>query len=399
MKIDFSNKDLYNYKYIPLLRNTKRYIFLMWWWWSGKSKFQAQKEIIKTFQKNRLICIRKVYWTLKDSCYSELIWVINDWSLQNFFDTTKSPLYIKNKITGSDILFKWLDDAEKIKSIKEPTRIWIEEATEINKEDFNQLDIRLRWNKKELQITCSYNPISDQHWLITDFWNYWSTNEVECIHSTYKDNRFVWQEQFEKVMNRLKEQDINMYNIYALWKPGKLIEWIIFNYTIINKIPEQARLKGYWLDFWYNDPTALIWIYEYNDNIILDEIIYKSYMNNQELINLMKALWVWNERIVWDHARPEAIDEIHKAGFDIIPCTKWKDSIINWIQLMKQYKIFITSNSNNLIKEFNNYTWSKDKNWNILDKPIDAFNHWIDASRYWINEFFAKEQEFNIYIW
>lgn len=396
---DFSNINLYNKKYIPLLNNKKRYIMLLWGWWSWKSRFEAQKEIIKTYNKsNRLIAVRKVADTLKDSVYAELTGVIKDWNLQWDFEITKSPLYIRNKLTWSDVLFRWMDDPEKIKSVSNPTRVWIEEATELNKWDFDQLDIRLRGNK-ELQLTCSYNPISDQHWLITDFWNFWTTEDVECLHSTYKDNRFVWHEQYEKVFERLKKQNPRLYDIYALGIPWQAIEGLIFDYKTIWTIPEEARLKGYWLDFWYNDPTALVAIYEYNDSIILDEVIYKSYMNNQDLVKLMKSLWVWNERIVWDNARPEAIDEIHKAWFDIIPCTKWKDSVINWIQLMKQYNLVITAHSSNLIKEFNNYTWIKDRNGWVLDKPIDAFNHWIDASRYWINEFYTKEQEFDIFIW
>lgn len=396
---DFSNINLYNTKYISLLNNKKRYIMLLWWGWSWKSRFEASKEIIKTYNKgNRLIAVRKVADTLKDSVYAELTGVIKEWGLQWDFEITKSPLYIKNKLTGSDILFRWMDDPEKIKSVSNPTRVWIEEATELNKADFDQLDIRLRWNK-ELQITCSYNPISDQHWLITDFWNFWSTDDVECLHSTYKDNRFVWHEQYEKVFERLRIQNPRLYDIYALGIPWSAVEWLIFDYTTIATIPEEARLRGYGLDFWYNDPTALIAIYEYNDSIIFDEVIYRSHLNNQQLAELMKAMWVWNERVVWDNSRPESIDELHKAWFDIIPCTKWKDSIINWIQLMKQYKLVITAKSSNLIKEFNNYTWSKDKNWNTLDKPIDAFNHWIDWVRYWVNEFYIKDTEFEIFIW
>jgi len=401
MRIDFSNKELYNQKYIYLIHNKKRYHFLMGWWWSWKSVFTAQKEIIKTFEKwNRLIAVRKVKDTLKDSCYSELVWIINQWWLKPFFEITKSPLYIKNTLTWSDILFRWLDDVEKLKSVKNPTRIWIEEATEISKEDFNQLDIRLRGENKELQISCTYNPVSDQHWLITDFWNYWTTDEVECLHSTYKDNKFVWQEQYNKVMERLKEQDLNMYNIYALWIPWKAIEWLIFSYEVIKEVPEEAKFKWYWLDFWYNDPTALIWCYEYNWSIILNEVFYKNNIITRDIIKFLQENNINKyDEIFWDNSRPEAIEEIYRAWFNCKPCTKWKDSIINWINTMKSYKILITWKSWNLIKEFNNYCWSKDKNKNFLDKPIDDFNHWIDASRYIINEKFKKNNTFDIAIW
>ena len=313
VKRDFSNKLLYNDKYIPIITNNKRYVFLMWWGWSWKSKFQAQKEIIMTYSKNRLLAVRKVKDTLKDSVYQELVSVINERWLKDDFNITQSPLYIQNKLTGSDILFRGMDDPEKIKSVSKPTRVWIEEATELNKQDFDQLDLRLRWSGN-LQITCSFNPISDQHRTITDFRNKWNTDDIECLHTTYKDNRFVWQEEYEKVMERLKKQDIRLYNIYALGIPWKAVEWLIFDkYTIIKEIPEEAKLKWYWLDFWYNDPMALIGIYEYEWKIILDEVLYKEHLTNKDFIEILKERNISNsDDIIWDNSRPESIEEIFK---------------------------------------------------------------------------------------
>lgn len=396
---DFSNPKLYNKKYIPLLQNDKRYIIMMWWAGSWKSRFEAQKEIIKTYNEwNKLLAVRKVKRTIKDSMYNELLTVIKERWLEGDFKWTKSPLEIKNKITGSNILFFGMDDPEKVKSVSNPTRVWIEEATELTKADFDQLDLRLRW-ESDLQITCTFNPISAEHRLIKEFRNHGDTEDVECLHSTYKDNRFVWHDRYEKVMQRLKEQDENMYKIYALWEPWQAVDGLIFDYTTIENIPEQARLKGYWLDFWYNDPSALIAIYEYNNDLILDEVIYQSQMTNQELCKLMKDKGVDDYvDIVWDNARPEAIEEIYKTGFNIYPCKKWKDSIVNGIQLMKQFNLRVTSHSSNLIKEFNNYTWAKDKKGDPLDKPIDLFNHGIDASRYGISSFFTKDEEIELFV-
>ena len=150
--IDFSNKDLYNPVYIPLLRNKKRYIFLKWWSWSGKSTFEAEKEIIQTYIPwNRLLWLRKVKDTIKESVFAELVGIIEMWWLQDHFQITKSPMYIKNLKTWSDIIFRWMDDPEKVKSIRRISRIWIEEATEFNLEDFQQLDLRLRWQKNILR--------------------------------------------------------------------------------------------------------------------------------------------------------------------------------------------------------------------------------------------------------
>lgn len=396
MEFDFKNRELFNYKYIPLFRNKKRYVFLMWGGWSWKSKFQAQKEIIKTFEYgSRLLGVRKVKDTIKDSVFAELTGVIDDWRLGEYFDITTSPMKITNKLTGSDCIFRGLDDVEKIKSVKGVTRVWLEEATEANKWDFDQLDIRLRWEGKELQLTCTYNPISDQHWLITDFWVFGSTDDIECLHSTYKDNRFVWQEQYDKVMERLKKQDINLYNIYALGIPWKAIEGLIFNYESIPEVPEGAKYHWPWLDFWYNDPTALIDVYEYNGDIILDERLFKNNMITRDIIAWLKDNDFDRQiEILWDNSRPEAIEEIYRAWFNCHPCIKWPDSIIEGINVMKAYKIYITARSANLRKEFDNYVWAKDKNGNALEKPIDDFNHGIDSARYKIFKNFKPQEEF-----
>lgn len=383
---DFSNRDLYNEVYIPLLRNKKRYIFMVGSGWSGKSSFQAQKEIIKSFEKWRLLGIRKVKDTIKESIYAELCWVIEDWGLEEYFEITKVPMYIRNKLTWYDFVFRWMDDPEKIKSIKWVTRVWIEEATELNKKDFDQIDLRLRW-EKELQITCTLNPIDEEHWINQDFYIYWSTPDVEIVHTTYKDNRFVWAE-YNKVMERLKVQDPRMYEIYALGKWWRAVEWLIFNFIEIDKVPEEAKFVNRWQDFWFtNDPSAFTSIYEWNGWLILDEEFYRTWMTNQDIIEMYKSIWVWlTDEIVADSSEPKSIEEIYRAWYNIIWAEKWPDSVMYWIQIMKQFTLYITKRSMNLKKEFKNYCYAKDKEWKAINKPIDAFNHAIDGVRYAITK-------------
>lgn len=201
----------------------KRYIFLIGGAGSGKSTFQAQKEVAKMFETNsRLLCIRKVHATLKESCFAELVGVIEEWKLTAYFDITRSPLYIRNKITGSDVLFRGMDNPEKIKSIRRVKRVWCEEATELNREDFNQLDLRLR-GSENLQLTCTFNPVDEDSWLNSDFCSKGNTEDVEILHTTYLDNRWA-DEKYRTVMERLKEQDPKMYAIYAKGLWGKAVE-------------------------------------------------------------------------------------------------------------------------------------------------------------------------------
>ena len=395
MIIDFSNPLLYNEKYISLLKNKKRYIFCVWSWWSWKSKFQAQKEIIKSFEKwNRCLCVRKVKDTIKESMFAELCWVINDWELLEYFTVTKSPMWIINNFTWSDFVFRWMDDPEKVKSIKWVTRVWIEEATELDKKDFDQIDLRLRW-EKELQITCTLNPIDENHWINQDFYIHWSSHDVEILHTTYLDNRFVW-EKYQKVMDRLKIQNFKMYQIYALWLWWRALEGLIYEYETIVSIPEEAKFLWYWLDFWFTHPACLVWIYEWNGWVIINEMFHKSWMINNDIVNFLKENNVnSNDVIYWDNSRPEAIEEIYRAWFNCKPCNKWKDSVINWINLMKGLKLYITSKSWWVIKDFNNYIWATDKNWKPLnDTPVKMFDDGPDASRYCITEFFWNEETF-----
>ena len=348
---------------------------MMGWWWSGKSKFEAQREVIESFEAwNRLLGVRKVKDTIKDSIFAELCGVINGWGMASYFTITSSPMRIVNNLSGSDIIFRWLDDVEKIKSVSWVTRIWLEEATEADKKDFDQLDIRLRGEGKKLQLTCTYNPVSDQNWLITDFWNYGSTDDVECIHSTYKDNRFVGQEQYDKVFERLKVQDPNMYQIYALGIPGKAVEGLIYSYNTIWSVPEEAKLLGYGLDFWYNHPACLAGLYEWNDGIIIDEEFHKNGMINGDIVAYLKENDISDSAdIIADNSRPEAIEEIYRGGFNCKPCKKWPDSVINGITAMKWHKLYITARSGGIKKDFDNYVWAKDKNGNPIDIPVKAF--------------------------
>ena len=397
---DFSNPEHYNEVYIPLFHSRMRYNFLMWWWGSGKSVGIAQNEIIKTYTPdNGLLGVRKVKDTIKESMYAELVWVIERWKIQAHFEIKVSPLYIRNKITWTDIIFRGMDDPEKVKSVHGRKRIWIEEASEFTKEDFNQLDLRLRWDG-ELQITASWNPIDEDHFLITDFWNKWTTDEQLCIHSTYLKNKFVWSE-YSKVMERLKEQDPRMYEIYALGKPGRRVEGQVFeNWEEIDSIPEEAKFVGRWLDWWFtNDPTAIIDVYEWNGWLILDEQLYRTNMTNPEIVAVLKSIGANPyDDIIGDSSEPKSIEEVSRAWFNIQWAKKWPDSVMFWIQVMKQFKIYITKRSTNLKKEFQNYVWKKDRNGKVLNAPIDLFNHGIDAVRYFVTyKYGSIEAEPSIY--
>lgn len=389
--VDFSNPELYNAVYIPIFSDKKRYLHLMGGWWSWKSVASAQNEVIKSFiPGNRVLWLRKVKDTIRESIFAQIVEIISLWWLTDQFTITTSPLYIKNNLTGSDFIFRGMDDPEKIKSVVNVTRVWAEEATEFTKKDFDQIDLRLRW-KKDLQIVLTYNPVDKDHWLNTDFWARGENADTTLIHTTYKDNKWAW-EQYEKVMARLKEQDPNMYKIYALGEWWNLVEWLIFTFELIDEVPEGAKLLWHGQDFGYtNDPSALVSVYQWNEGIILDERIYLTGLTNSDLVAQYKTKGIWtSDLIVADSSEPKSIEEIYRMGYNIQPVEKWPDSINFGIQTMKQQKLYVTKNSMNLIKELKNYCWAKDKNGLPVNKPIDLFNHLIDAARYFIMKHFKR---------
>lgn len=385
MLVDFSDKSLYNEKFIPLLHDNKRYNFLMWSAGSGKSVFVAQREIIKSYNKNnKLLCVRKVYATLRDSCFAELKWIANMRGLQDHFKFVTSPLSIENIKTGSQIIFRGMDDQEKIKSVQGVNRIWVEEATELTQQDFDQLDLRLR-GKDKMQITASFNPVNVDHFLNTKFWMMWDTDEQTLLHSTFLDNRFVW-EKYKQVMERLKLDNFDYYKIYALWERWDLQGRIFNKRNIIEQIPQNARLLWYWLDFWYSvDPASLVEIYMIDWVPLVNELIYKVWLTNTDLDELMRQLWVSKDYcIVADSAEPKSIEELSRMWWLIEPATKGKDSINYGINSMKQKGFNVTGSSSNLIKELRKYTRATNKTTGqILPKPVDVDDHAIDATRYY----------------
>lgn len=237
IKVNLHNlPKLANDKFYPLFMDRNRYLVLMGGGGSGKSVFAAQKIILRMLseKKHRFLVLRKVAKTLRESVYAELKKIIYQWGLGQLFKIHKGELLIECS-NGNQILFAGLDDVEKLKSISGVTSIWIEEASEINPEDFRQLDIRLRGqtiNYKQMMIT--FNPIDINHWLKKEFFDTKKDNAT-VIHSTYKDNKFLDDEAI-KVLEAFRETDPYFYQVYALG------EWGVLGKTIFNAQKVSERI-------------------------------------------------------------------------------------------------------------------------------------------------------------
>lgn len=376
-------EELFNEAYINILHDESRYIHLYGGAGSGKSIFAAQKEIIKSFERGqRTLVIRKVHRTMKTSVFLLMKDIVSQWNLQDHFTFNRGDLSVTNNVSGAEFILSGLDDPEKLKSIQGITRIWIEEATELNAEDFQQIDLRLR-GVDNPQITLSYNPINQHHWLYEQF-HIKQRDDTTIKHTTYKDNSFI-DEHYYKVLENLKNIDENYYNIYCLGKWGSASKGLIFKaWKIVDEIPADCQWYAYGLDFGFSqDPTALIQLARSGDDLYIDEAIYQTGLTNSDLINLMKDSLNGSTEVFADQADPKSITELQRAGFNITGADKGKDSIKHGIDVMKRFNIHVTARSQNLIKELSNYKWKEHKaSGDVLDVPVDAFNHGIDAVRY-----------------
>jgi phage terminase large subunit len=278
------SKKVFNKKFIPLLDSQDRYLVLMGGGGSGKSVFASQKIVYRMLseQGHRFLVLRKVAKTLRESVFMEFKKTIGNWKLNHLFQIPKgvsSELHIKC-VNGNEILFAGLDDVEKLKSISGITGIWIEEASEINPEDFRQLDIRLRGKTKNYkQMIISFNPIDINHWLKKEFFDFKKPNAT-TIHSTYKDNKFLDEENI-RVLEAFKETDPYFYQVYALGEWGVLGKTIFSARKVSERIAylrqqyEKQPLKRGSFVFeyendriiektiqWVDDPNGYITIYE-----------------------------------------------------------------------------------------------------------------------------------------
>jgi len=259
--------------------------------------------------------------------------------------------------------------------------LYCNEANELLRDqEFFQLMIRTKD-----KIFIDFNPDNEDIWInqeleIKRAREVW---DVEIIISTYKDNKFLPEQQVKEI-ERLATTNPQYWKIYWLGEYGRL-EWVIFqNREIIDELPAESSLIWYWQDFWFtNDPTTLVGVYRWNKWIVVDEMIYETGMTNQDIVSRFKDLWIGrNDEIIADSAEPKSIAEIYGGGFNIKPVDKWPDSIKFGIDIMLEQKIYITSKSKNLVREFKWYTRATDKDGRLTNKPIDSLNHGIDAIRY-----------------
>lgn len=357
---------------------------------SGKSVFCATKLLIKAMgSRRKVLVIRKVGRTIKDSVFELITSYLKKWGLWQYCKVNYTTFTIELP-NGSLFLFKGIDDGgEKIKSIADITDIWVEEATELAPEEYTQLDLRLRAMVPDLQYIVSFNPISRANYVFKKWFaenaNYDKDNTM-ILKTTYRDNRFLPQSYIKALEDKIHSDPV-YYRIYALGEFASLDKLIYTNWE--TGIYDHTQIQGQLLcglDFGFsNDPTAFVAaILNEEERLIY---VFKEWgatnKTNDKIADAIIAMGFSKSIIIADSAEKKSIAELKEYGLQRIrESDKGKGSVLHGIQKLQQYKIIVHPECHALITELENYSWKK-VNGEYVNEPVDnGFDHYLDALRY-----------------
>ena len=382
----------------------KRYRVLKGGKGSKKSTTTALNLIYRLikYPESNILVVRAVMNTHRDSTFAQLKWAQEKLGVAHLFKNNVSPLEMTYIPTGQKILFRGFDDVLKLASTTVEKGylcwVWIEEAFEIESEaDFEKLDLSVpRGNIPDhlfKQTTLTFNPWSEHHWLKKRFFD---TNSDNCdsYSTNYLVNEFL-DDTDKMVFERLKEENPRRYAVAGLGEWG-IAEGLVFeNWDVCDfdykKLGEEDKTEWQYrsffgLDYGYsNDPTAFIafvanplkkeiWIYDEH---------YETKMLNSDIAKVIIGKGYAKERIRADAAEPKSNEDLRRLGLSrLVASVKGKDSVINGITAIQEYKIKVHPSCKNTIAELSAYCWKKDKADNGTNVPEDRNNHLMDALRY-----------------
>lgn len=368
---------------------------------SKKSKTTALRIIynMMKYDKSNTLVVRKTYRTLKDSCFTDLKWATRRLEVEHLWEFKYSPLEATYLPTGQKILFRGLDDPLKITSITVDYGflcwVWLEEAYEITSEkDFDTLDESIRgelppylW--KQWMIT--FNPWNEHHWLKKRFFDVKNDPDILAITTNYKCNEWL-DEADLRLFDNMKEKNPRRYQVAGLGNWGIVDGLVYENWKeekfTLDQVINCDSVNG--IDFGYtNDPAAVFIGFidtEHKTLYVWDEI-YKKGLSNKKLYEEIENAHYQKKSFTADCAEPKSIDELRGYGLRVEKSQKGKDSIIHGIQYIQDFEIIIHPRCVNFITEIGNYTWDEDRLGNKINRPIDNFNHLMDAMRYAVEKY------------
>jgi phage terminase large subunit len=359
----------------------KRYIFLRGSSRSGKTRAAIQILIVEALVQPKLTITiaRETQVSIKNTIlvdFQEEMEKLDLWDEKSY---NKVDMLFKFK-NGSTVRFIGLDDKTgKLRGMKSDI-VMVDEVNTIEMNSFVQLDIRT-----EKYIITAYNPQ-----IPTDWWglDYEKKDNGCVLISTWRENAFLDQRIIESI-NSLKETDHDLWLIYSESQIVPPREIVYQKPEIYEGEPQGTKYTYYGLDFGFSsDPAALVEVKVRDKDLFVRELIYQQGLTNDDLLHLMR-----NEHnldrthdIVADSAEPKSIEELNRGGLKVRGCSKGANSVLFGIQKVRQHKIYVHKDSTNLINEFDNYRYKKDRSGRVTNQT-QGLDHLLDGLRYVVAEF------------
>lgn len=392
-----------------------RFYFVVGGYGSSKSYNTALKLILKAVNDpgRKILVVRNVFATLKESCYEVLVDIIHTLGFENKFTFTTSPLQIKCK-NGSRFIFRGLDKPEKLKSVHNVSIIWIEESPEISYKGFKELNGRLRTFDRSMHIILTQNPVSKSSWCYSHFFTNKCLDENKLYdkkiirdqdtyyhHSTVDDNKFVPGAYIEQ-LNELKSYDEYLYEVARKGHFGVLGTRVLPQVQLLqeNEIQEKVtkiydRLERVGMDFGfetsYNAVIKLVVDHKEKHLYILWEY-YKNKMTDDLTAEEEELQWLKRENedvlIRADSAEPKTIAFYNQQGFRMVGAKKFQGSrLANTKKLKRFKKIFISSKCPKCYGELKDLSYAEDKDGNLIPDKFNIDPHTFSAIWYALDEY------------
>ncbi len=357
-----------------------RYVFLRGSTRSGKTIASLQYIIVECLKQPGISATiaRATQVSLKNTILVDFKEIMEDMGLweHGTFNKVDNVYSFGN---GSIIRFIGMDDTtSRLKGMKSDIAL-VDEINSVDIDPFEQLNIRLKdW------VLCPYNPeLTPDHWIL----KYEQRDNAKLLISNWRQNAFL----DDRTRQAIRDLKLTNPDLYAIYSEGLIVEprEKIFHEvkTFSGETPE-TKQTYFGIDFGYSsDPTAVIKVSVDGNNLYCEEVLYEKGLTNQDLTFLLKERDISrDDAIVADSSEPKSIQEMNREGLNIVGVKKGAGSILYGIQKMKTFNILIKDTSENLIREWNNYKFKKDRSGNITNVPIGD-DHALDALRYVVLQF------------
>lgn len=362
---------------------------------SGKSYTITQKIILRCLNEPiKVLVCRRYGTTIRNTCFSLFKEIITAWKIREYIKINESDFRIIFP-NGSEIIFMGLDEETKLLSLNNIGLIFVEEAYEVPQNIVEQLNLRMRGNNSNQQIILAWNPISKNHWLYKFSVEEPPQNSI-FLHSTYKDNPFL-NADYIASLEELRERNPQKAKIYCDGEWGTDTEGLVFTNWRTEDFP-LSLTSGLELkigsDLGFRDATTLIISYydKKNRKIYITDEMFATGLQLDEIAEKMRQMGLTShEKIYMDSAEPRSIQYFRNQGFNTVPCIKGRDSVKSRILFLQNQEIIIKPKCANIITEFSNFSWIKDKKTNqFTENTTHEFSHGIDGLGYAYSDIYTK---------